>query len=290
MHRILTSGKGAFDIDAYACIVGVRELEMLEHRTLEVYVPSGFNVSTPQSLWVDIPYLTECPEGECVWQIVDVSDPEGMAACVSLDQVVAIHDHHPGYEDFWRARIGERAVIEPIGVAATLIWELWERSGRAGEMSKQTAKLLAFAIASNTGNFGITLTSERDHRAFELLTQIAGERREWTTPLFQEVDRQIFSDLSGAIQDDTKPKTFPGFGIMAAGQLEISDGSTFFKQHLDVVQATMSSFSCDCWYMSVPSLLTRKNYFYTEDVRIQEMLSSVLGIVFYNNIAVADRL
>jgi nanoRNase/pAp phosphatase (c-di-AMP/oligoRNAs hydrolase) len=85
--------------------------------------------------------------------IVDTSDHTFLSTHLDISRVIEIYDHHFGYEAYWQDLLGHDAHIEPIGAAATLIWEQWKKRAPIEQISTNTAKLLAYAIVSNTSNF-----------------------------------------------------------------------------------------------------------------------------------------
>ena len=90
-----------------------------------------------------------------------------------ISRVREIYDHHLGYTEFWQERLGEFAIIERIGAAATLIYEAWKLRDHPENISNESATLLAHAILSNTVDFQLSLTCDRDREALRELEKIA---------------------------------------------------------------------------------------------------------------------
>lgn len=67
-------------------------------------------------------FSSELQDGD-KYVVVDMSDSNVISSFVPLDKVVEIYDHHFGFEEYWKKRLGDRSKIQPIGAAATLIWE-----------------------------------------------------------------------------------------------------------------------------------------------------------------------
>ncbi len=292
MHTLIAGGEEYIDIDSYACLIALAELFALERRAVSALVPDTINYSVPHSLVVSNEHIvTQCPGESYEAYVVDLSNPDDMASCVDRKKIVGIFDHHHGFEEYWQDRLGERAVIEMIGAAATLIWEEWGRRELKSDILPATARLLAFAIASNTGNFGISITSSRDRDAFAELSVIAVEREGWTEALFREVDRQALADIHTTLRLDTKIAEYPNMGAVSAGQLELWDGASFFQRHMSVVDEVLDTFGAPRWFMSVPCLSEQRNYLYTKDRELQELLSRFTNAVFdEHGLAVTDRL
>lgn len=98
-----------------------------------------------------------------------MSEPHIIEKIAPLDKVTEIFDHHFGFETYWKDKLGEKAKIEPIGAAATLIWEEYKKRGFENSISHESATLLAYAIISNTVHFLFDMTSERDKIALKEL-------------------------------------------------------------------------------------------------------------------------
>jgi inorganic pyrophosphatase/manganese-dependent inorganic pyrophosphatase len=120
-----------------------------------------------------------------------------------------VFDHHFGFEEYWNSRLGERARIEPIGAAATLIWEAFRIRGFAKGISRESAILLAHAIVSNTVNFLVGLSGDRDRAALAELVNIAGLKENWIARYFHSVQKRIEQNPEEAIRNDTKIFSFP---------------------------------------------------------------------------------
>ena len=119
---IVTAGAHYLDIDAYACMVALAELLRLRGQNAVAWSDAAYNYSVCPSLVEDGQIMKALPAPE--WEkngryiIVDVSDPEYLKKAVPLGNVVAVYDHHVGFEEYWESRIGENARIEFIGAAA----------------------------------------------------------------------------------------------------------------------------------------------------------------------------
>ena len=175
---ILTAGSTYLDIDAYACMVAMAELLCLQGKNAIAYSNAPCNYSVCPSLLSDNQMQTTLPSRyapeSAKFIIVDVSDPNYLAKNVPLTNVIAVYDHHVGFEDYWMSRIGANARIEFIGAAATLIYREWKKAGLADKMQVGTAKLLIAAILDNTLNLISSVTTKEDREMFSELCEIAG--------------------------------------------------------------------------------------------------------------------
>jgi inorganic pyrophosphatase/exopolyphosphatase len=289
---VITTGQAFADIDAVACAIAYAELLTLEGKSSEVVLPGTLNNSVTDSVrsW-GLEYVTTPTYPDAEYVLVDVSDPAHIADCAKHGTVTEVYDHHPGYELYWQEKIGERSHIEPIGAAATLIWEEFKRRGHAKTISPKSAQLLAIAILSNTLNFGAVITHDRDRLAYAELQAIAPLTSEWVAQYFTEQEQAVVKDVHQSIISDTKvfvPPTLPF--TLTIGQLELWDGSSFLSAHTDTISSALESFGHDHWIMSIPSLSEKKNHFYTKSEGVKNLFSRGLGITFEDDLATSPRL
>lgn len=289
---VVTTGQAFADIDAVGCAIAYAELLRLEGKPAEVVLPGTLNNSVSDSVRVwGLEYVVTPTQADSDYVLVDVSDPAHIADCAKEGKVTEVYDHHPGYEQYWQEKIGEHSHIEPIGAAATLIWEEWKKRGQTEKISEKSAKLLAVAILSNTLNFGAVITHERDHTAYAELMAIAPLTDEWIARYFTEQEETVVKDVRQFIISDTKvfvPPTFPF--TLTIGQLELWDGSAFLKTHTKAIESALMSFDHEHWIMSIPSLSEKRNHFYTKSEAVKKLFSQGLGITFDGDYATSPRL
>jgi inorganic pyrophosphatase/exopolyphosphatase len=139
--------------------------------------------------------------------------------------VYEVFDHHQGFETFWQSKVSVTSRIEPIGAAATLIWERVLELGAQNNISQGSAKAVAYAIASNTVGLTLPLTTSRDRRAMADAAARAGLRDGWMNSYFRGVDIRIQNDLWGYLKRDTKLVRLWNHLTVPVGQLELSSAS-----------------------------------------------------------------
>lgn len=127
---VVTSGQAFADIDAVGCAIAYAELFRLEGKPAEAVFPGVLNNSVTESVkaW-GLEYLTDPTDPDTQYVLVDISDLQYVAACTRQGTVIEVYDHHPGFESYWKEKIVADAHIEPIGAAATLIWEEFKKRG-----------------------------------------------------------------------------------------------------------------------------------------------------------------
>lgn len=290
--RVITSGAAYVDIDAYAGCIAYAELLQVQGSEAEAVSTAPLNESISKTVrsW-EAPLRTEyTPTDADTYTLIDVSDPAYFDKVVDVEKVDEVIDHHPGFEQHWQDRIGDKADIEFIGAACTLVYERWQTAGQLGKMSVTSARLLICGILDNTLNFGAKVTTQRDTDAYNALLTQAELPEDWTAQYFTECQEAILEDAVAAIGNDTKTLTFNSYEQpICFGQLVVWDGQQVLAQHSDVLRETLSEKQPD-WFMNLISVGERKSYFVTESAAVQAWLSKLLGVEFEGSVAVADRL
>ncbi len=289
---VVTSGERWVDIDAVACAIAYTELLNLLGRNATAVLPGLLNNSvTPFVRALGLSYETTCPPNPQSFVLVDISNSEFFAECVDLARVTEIFDHHSGFEAYWRERLGEKAQIEMIGACATFIWEAYLRRGMANRISPCSAALLAIAIVSNTLNFNLPLTSERDLTAYQQLLAHAQLPSDWLKNYSGEQDAASLADPAAVVLNDTKEERVPGLDRpLVIGQLELWDGKSFSKHHRNLAIAPLRNNSSPYWLLHTPSISEKRSYLITEHPQVQALLKQRMGTIFHDNTAVLEPL
>lgn len=284
-NLIVTSGEKFTDIDAYASAMAYNELLRLEGTISEVILPGALNNSvTPTIRRWGLPCKTKHLFKDFESILVDVSEPAQVAQCAPVDSVIEVYDHRYGFGDFWKAKIGDKAHIEAVGACTTLIWEEFKKRGFAEKISKNSANLLLIGIISNTLDFGAQVTDKRDVKAAKELGAISDLPKDWKETYFKEQEVAASQDPIWAIVSDTKVLDIPNLGFpIAMGQLELWNGNSFIDSHIEDIRRALVTFGVKDWFLSVPSISEKKNYFYTESDIVKKLLEKAVQAKFKEN-------
>lgn len=284
---IITAGSAYLDIDAYACSAAMQELIELMGGKAVAYSQAVSNYSICRSLVEEGQVTDILPEDfrgeDARYIIVDVSDPNFIGNAVPLDKVDAVYDHHVGYEDYWQQRIGDRACIEFIGAAATLIYREWKKHGLQDRMKPSTAKLLVAAILDNTLNLTSQNTTAEDREAFEALCALAGIGKEWCAAYFMEVQESVEADLKNALFGDIKNMHDTSVLPRKVAQLCVWDAESMLKR-LDQIKQWFEG--CEGgWMINLIDLKRRCSFFVCEDEMHQRQIEKVFEVKFDGSVA-----
>ena len=282
---LITAGSAYLDIDAYACAVAMAELLNLQGVNAVAYSKAPCNYSVCGSLTASGQILRELPlaisEEEAEYIIVDVSDPEFLKNSVALDRVVEVYDHHVGFEDYWRARIGDGSHIEFIGAAATLIYREWRRAELQGRMSRETALLLIAAILDNTLNLTSGNTTEEDIEVFDELCSLARVGEDFRNSYFIEVQKNVEADLKNALFGDIKRVRNNEILPEKVAQLCVWNAESVLARLTEI----RGWFSDDQWMINIIDLSKNCSFFLCDDIECQQKIEQAFDLYFGSGIA-----
>lgn len=287
--KVITSGSAYLDIDAYACCIAYAELLNLQGIHARAVSSAAPNASVPKTV-LDWPVSLDDyrPEAGDEFVLVDVSDYAHFDPLVVLDRVVAVIDHHPGFEDYWAQKLGPAADIRRIGAAATQVFERWEASGLLPRISEQSAALLATAILDNTMNFTGRLVTEVDVHAYETLMPLARLTSDWPERYFLECQSMIEADLPGALAADVK-RLSPQTGLPEVfAQMTLWNAQALFQRHRSTLSRWLATQGDD-WMLNVISIGERKSYLLSDPVASQQKLTQMLQVDGLDGVFVLER-
>jgi hypothetical protein len=290
--RVVTSGSAYLDIDAYAGCVAYAELLSLQGIEAKAISTAPLNESISETVisW-QAPLISSYTSSESdTFSLIDVSDSKYFDDIVDNSRVVEVIDHHVGFEEFWNSKIGDKARIEFIGAACTLVYEYWKEAQLLDKISVLSARLLICGILDNTLNFGAQVSTKRDTEAYEVLLSKSELAKDWTKKYFSECQQTILSDPVGSVQNDTQTISFKSFEKpISFGQLVVWDGQEVLLSHQNKIQEALKTIEPD-WFLNLISVGERRSYFVSDNLSVKAWLSKLIGIEFVGSVAVADRL
>ena len=277
--KIVTSGSPYLDIDGYAGCVAYAEFlraSGLEARAVSTSILNNSITSTARSWPVQLDIVYRPDDDSFI--IIDTSSPDYFDKIVNLDKVEAIIDHHPGSEEYWHQRLGERAFIEPVGSACTLVYEAWQKAGMESGLSSEAAKLMTYGILDNTLNLSAALTDVRDRQAYRDLVKMAALPADWAESYFADCDRGLRNDFPEALRTDIKTLRFKTLDTpLAVGQIAVWDIPDIVDRFGQRARSVMSSI-CPHWFVNFISIAENRSYFLTSDISVARWLANLLGV------------
>lgn len=272
---IITVGKSYIDIDGYASAIAYRELLNMQGIEARFISNATLNYSITKSL-LDISYnIDKCEINEDdKYIILDLSNKDYFPEFVKEDNIIEIIDHHPGFEEYWNNKIGNKSIIEKIGSVATIIVEKYEQLNLLDKMNKDIAKLLMSAILDNTLNFTAGITKDRDKIAYHKLEEITGDYN-YAEKYFKEVQENIEKDLEESIRNDIKIQHISEYVPDVFGQLTIWDPEKLLK-NFEQIKNILNNYDSK-WIMNLISLKDNTSYIIYSDNDVKIKLEQLLN-------------
>lgn len=291
--QVVTAGWPYLDIDAYAGIVAYTELLNLQGTKASAISTAPLNESIPPKVieWGVKLKTFYTPSDEDRFTIIDLSDPEYVDKFVDVTGITEVIDHHVGFEQYWHEKLGDKAHIEFIGAACTLVYEQWRDSRQLSQISETSARLLVCGILDNTLNFGAEVTTLRDKEAYEHLLKYANLSQSWPKEYFEDCERAITNNLKGSLRKDTKFVDFPSFGAGTLGfaQMVVWDAERFLAEYSEAIDEYFAEPTSH-WFANVISLKTKQSVFFVSGKKVEAWLAQLLGVSFSGRIAKDTRL
>jgi inorganic pyrophosphatase len=290
--KVVTAGGAYIDIDAYAgCIAYVELLRLQgEEACAATSAPLNNSITSSVLAWGDHIKTDYTPADTDEFILVDISELTYCDPIVEEDRVIEVIDHHLGFEDYWRKKIGTGANIEFIGAACTLIYELWVKADMINQISQTSARLLATGILDNTLNFKATITTDRDTAAYEHLLKFANLPVDWPRQYFSECQDTIEANLPLALKNDMKFFYDNEHLPDVVAQLVVWDARNLLQNEKDKLIYEMNKLAPE-WAINIISLDEGCSYFVSDNTSTQKKLSDLLDVKYNDDImAKANRL
>ena len=291
MSRIYISNWPSYiDIDGLACNVAYADFlreqwcdvsySLSGHRYAASITPTVLSWDFEKEDWV------HCPGDHIV--LMDVSSVSYLSEYYDLDDVIAVYDHHFGDRDFWRKKLGNRAIIETVGSCATLVYEAIEQQWWITSLSQVSCDLLFTAIVSNTLCFQAQITTQRDRDAYLALKSHVFLKDDFEERYFEEVSAHVLWNPIDQLLHDTKHLVMWEEKIVVA-QLELWSAKSFLMQHRDAIASRYKKF-WELWFLTLPSISEWYNYLFTTDQKMKDVLVDLIDASFEGDVGVTDRL
>ncbi len=282
---IVTSGNTFIDIDGFACVIAYTELLKLLGQNSIAVMSAKTNSSVPKQYraWgeyeVDSSKLNQYSDKNYI--VLDLSEPEFFDDCVEDDKVIRILDHHPGFEEYWKAKIGDAAVIESIGAAATLVVREYKEHGLLHKISPQSAELLAAAILSNSLIFQMKMTTQEDKDAYKELQKYFAYSDKFEEKYFAEVEKNIEEDVAGSLMLDSKFININGIRVFIA-QLELFSPEDLLSHSENAVRKYLAGIDATNVFVNLAGLRDKRNIILFRDLESLQYLQKTFPEFVYD--------
>jgi inorganic pyrophosphatase/exopolyphosphatase len=295
---IVMGGSAYADIDVLACAAAYKQYLQLHGHCAHALITGPWNQTIPSSIrqWqLDVEKEFPYRGRACKFILVDISDPRYVDSFVDLDAVEEVFDHHYGYENYWKEKIGDRANIEKVGACATLIWEKFKTAKIEDKITSTHANLLYTAVIANTLDFKSTVTHERDRVAAEELRSCISLPADWKERYYTEIEAEFLQNSLKNLLEDTKSITLFNTRFNF-GQIELTNAQNFLQNSMSSLE--MLDLRVDCenkkeqWIVNIVSIEEGCSYLYSNCLELLELLKRITSarIVDGKNLLATQRL
>jgi len=291
---LITTGNAYIDIDGLACVIALEELYKLQN----IEVVSFFNTypihptipKIVENIIQGVKINTEFPKIDDYQLIeVDVSEPQYFPTPVDHNKIKKIYDHHFGFEEYWKSKIGpENALIKEIGACATLIFQEYQRLGLLDKISKLSANLLYAAIISNSLNFKAEVTKEEDIIAAKKLEKYIDLPKNFAELYFEQTSQNALSNPTKAIDSDRKIVNIHSKPILI-NQLELWNAKQFIQENLHLMETFLNDPNNN-GFITIANIYVGSNFLVAIDKDVQKLLEETLKVKFEGTVAKTSRL
>lgn len=281
--KIVTSGNSYIDIDAYAgCIAYAHLLNLLgqKAKAVSTAVLNESITNKLQKLNIKLQSHTFNQNDEYI--LIDISNKKYFDKIVKEDKITCIIDHHIGFENYWKNKIGNNANIQFIGSVCTIIFELYEKHHLENKIGKDIAYLLVAAILDNTLNLKANITTPRDIRAYNKLLELYNISNEFYKEYFFDCQKNIENNLKKAILNDTKFQDINNSIPKVFSQLTIYDKSNIIKEK-EFIFKLLYNLNVD-YALNLICLKEGKSYILTDSQEAQNKFKRLFHKKFINSI------
>lgn len=288
--KIITSGNSYIDIDAYAGCIAYANLLNLLGQNAKAVSTATFNESITdqlKNLSSQLSSPTFNPEN-AEYILIDISNKKNFDKIVKEDKIIGIIDHHVGFENYWKSKIGENAKIDFIGSVCTVIFELYEKYNLESKIGKDIAYLLVSAILDNTLNLEADVTTPRDIRAYNKLLELYNINTDFYKKYFFDCQKQIESNLKKAILTDTKVEYINSYIPKVFSQLTIYDKSAIIDK-ASLIFKWLHDLNED-YALNLICLKENKSFILTNSKVTQSKFKKLFNKSFINNIMDLEKL
>ncbi len=273
--KVVTSGSRYIDIDAYAGCIAYSNLLKLKGEDSKAISTANLNESITENLLrLSTKLDNYIPTDNDEFIIVDVSDKNFFDNIVKENKIIEIIDHHTGFEDYWKNRLGDNSKIEFVGAVVTTIFELYEKENLQDKITKDIAYLMMSAILDNTLNFKAKITTNRDKIAYKKLEKIIENGESYASKYFLDCQKIIEKDVKKALENDTK------IGVVSEKLPSVFSQLTLWNKNKilsnkELIFNTLNQYE-DEWILNLICLEEGKSYIIASSYSILQTIQKLL--------------
>ena len=284
---VVTAGNKYLDIDAYAsCVAYVKLLNAMGVDA--VFASSATinaSVSSVVRIYDHMILGNYVPKKDDKFIVLDVSNPDFIDKIVQKSNLIEIIDHHTGFETYWNKN-GRKVQIEFIGSVATIIFEKIVEANKTEILNPDMCKLLIAAILDNTLNLKASITTDRDLKAYKMLSKIGRVPKSFKDEYFNSCQEEINKNIVLAIEKDVKTENISKEFPSVFGQLTIYSKPPIFNK-LGEIERFFESFNKP-WILNLICIKDGKSYIFSSR-NAKRTIETLFCKKFKNNVLTLSK-
>ena len=284
---VVTAGNKYLDIDAYASCVAY--VKLLNAMGVDAVFASSATINASVSSVVrryDHMILGNyVPQKDDKFIVLDVSNPDFIDKIVQKSNLIEIIDHHTGFETYWNKN-GRKVQIEFIGSVATIIFEKIVEANKTEILNPDMCKLLIAAILDNTLNLKASITTDRDLKAYKMLSKIGRVPKSFKDEYFNSCQEEINKNIVLAIEKDVKTENISKEFPSVFGQLTIYSKQPIFNK-LGEIERFFESFNKP-WILNLICIKDGKSYIFSSR-NAKRTIETLFCKKFKNNVLTLSK-
>jgi inorganic pyrophosphatase/exopolyphosphatase len=280
------------DIDGIACTYALEKLLQLkgykEVRGMISQIPQKEPLWIMEKFNFSYPQIQTTPKDQLY--LVDVSDPKDLPESLPLQQIKIVIDHR-SYTDL-SLMPNALSWIEPMGSAATLIYQLYLNQGILPD--PQSAQLLYAAIMSNTIKCRTRNTTNMDRQAVAKLKELGQPPIHLIDEMFEAKSNLNDISLQTHLDEDLSSKLQLIAGEpTAVAQLEMVGVEKLIKTRYDELKEALKALQgqrkAKRIFLIAIDLLEGKTFFIFLDPKMQQLLGSHFSLTERNGFSFSNE-
>ena len=284
---VVTAGNKYLDIDAYASCVAY--VKLLNAMGVDAVFASSATINASVSSVVrryDHMILGNyVPKKDDKFIVLDVSNPDFIDKIVQKSNLIEIIDHHTGFETYWNKN-GRKVQIEFIGSVATIIFEKIVEANKTEILNPDMCKLLIAAILDNTLNLKASITTDRDLKAYKMLSKIGRVPKSFKDEYLNSCQEEINKNIVLAIEKDVKTENISKEFPSVFGQLTIYSKQPIFNK-LGEIEKFFESFNKP-WILNLICIKDGKSYIFSSR-NAKKTIETLFCKKFKNNVLTLSK-
>jgi hypothetical protein len=114
---------------------------------------------------------------------------------------------------------------------------------------------------------------------------------EWIEKYFKDQSEVVYKNPVREITNDSNLyNELEDFKVITIGQIELWDSRKLVENYQDEIEKALLSFGNRNWFMTAPSISEGKNYIFTKNNKIKDLLERKISVEFDGDVGETKKL